>query len=183
MKSLLSASKMSSTQTIDRDALQNIPHAGWMPLIFNLLKLKACMEMKSWISLSYTQIWFQALDQHAGSTGSEQEAGGGILSFHARKVLWYLAPMAAWVLPVSLHENWKKKGKTTTQRAMEWHSSEGRGANSNPSPWGLRWSHSITCFHLSGHITVPGAEASGMSSHGSMDPPPNNLLLQLVLSE
>lgn len=50
MKSLLSASKMSSTQTIDRDqsdALQNIPHAGWMPLIFNLLKLKACMEMKS----------------------------------------------------------------------------------------------------------------------------------------
>lgn len=89
--------------------------------------------------------------------------------------------MAAWVLPVSLHENWKK-GKTTTQRAMERHSSEGRGANSNPSPWGLRWSHSITCFHSSGHITVPGAEASGMSSYGSMDLPPYNLLLPLVLS-
>lgn len=146
------------------------------------------MEMKSWISLSYTQIWFLALDQQAGSTGSE-EAGVGpaptsdlfkkesFLSMPERLLgtcRQWLRGFFVWKL--------KRKEKKATQRTMKKHSSEGIGANSNPSPWGLRWSHSITCFHLSRHITVTGAEASDMSSYCSMDLSPNGILLQLELS-
>lgn len=83
-----------------------------MPLIFNMLKLRACMEMKSWISLSYTQIWFLALDQQAGSTGSE-EAGVWPAPtsdlFKKEETFGYLSSMAAWVLCMKTEKKRKKR--------------------------------------------------------------------------
>lgn len=107
-----------------------------------MFKLKACMEMKSWISLSYTQIWLLALDQQQGSTGNEQEVG-----------VWLALPSDLFkeesFLPVPGRYfgtccGWWRGfspflyAKTMTQWAAEWHSSEGIVANSNPSleVWG-----------------------------------------------
>lgn len=130
--------------------------------------------MKSWILLSQTQIRLASDHKRGGPPGEGQGAARGdlarIYSVCTRSNHFSLRPAHTSPLRRCFGRRLENVGGSDISASVwsasrclrgrrfnrQWPSRRSSGstlANSNPSPWVVRLPRSITCFHLSRHIT------------------------------